>query len=303
MNHFGKPEEDGPVTSPEHKEVLTDSHPLKHLTFSIRAQTGIHELQLHLDIGQYTQKILWDHLIHNRVYEMGTMQVVSQILKPGDMFLDVGAHIGFFSLIASKWVGEHGKVIALEPEAANIDGFRRNIKINRIRNIDLRPMAIGAEEKEIDFYINSDNDGGHALWNVALHPQNEKSRGQQLIRKIPMTTLDLIIQDQTPLRPKLIKIDTEGAEGSVLQGAVISLSNLEIPYVICEINRFGLKQMESTEKELRDFMQKLGYDPYLISDQFPYLQKLAPDFFVNSIYVFNLLFSKNNPLETDSKNF
>jgi len=99
---------------------------------------------------------------------------------------------------------------------------------------------------------------------------------------------------------KLIKIDTEGAEGAVLKGAVTSLSNLEIPYVICEINRFGLKQMGSTEKELRDFMRELGYDPYLISDQSPHLQKLAPDFFVNSIYVFNLLFSKNNPLETDS---
>jgi len=94
---------------------------------------------------------------------------------------------------------------------------------------------------------------------------------------------------------KLIKIDTEGAEGAVLKGAVTSLSNLEIPYVICEINRLGLKQMGSTEKELRDFMRELGYDPYLISDQFPHLQKLAPDFFMKSIYVFNLLFSKKIP--------
>jgi hypothetical protein len=164
MEHFEKPEKHENEMNSEQKNTLPDLHPLKYLTFSIKTPTGIHELQLYLDIHQYTQKILWDHLIHNRVYE----------------------------------------------------------------------------------------------------------------------------------------IDTEGAEGAVLKGAVTSLSNLEIPYVICEINRFGLKQMGSTEKELRDFMRELGYDPYLISDQSPHLQKLAPDFFVNSIYVFNLLFSKNNPLETDS---
>ncbi len=99
-------------------------------------------------------------------------------------------------------------------------------------------------------FFNSDNDGGHALWDVALHPFNEKSRQEKQLRKIRLATLDGIIMGQAPRRPKLIKIDTEGAELSVLRGTARSLSSLQIPYVICEINRFGLNQMGSPDVDI-----------------------------------------------------
>jgi FkbM family methyltransferase len=284
---------------PEWAEAPADASVLKWVSFSIRTQTGIDELQLYLDLNQYTQNLLWEHLSHNLLYEVETLDCISQILKPGDLFLDVGAHIGFISLIASKWVGTQGKVIALEPEASNVARFNQNIHLNRIANIDLLSMAAGAEAKEVDFFFNSDNDGGHALWDVARHPQNEISRREKQTRKIRLTTLDRIIQGQAPRSPKLIKIDTEGAELAVVRGAASSLSNLQIPYVICEINRFGMNQMGSTEKELRKFMRDQGYDPYLLSSQAPGLHKLAPDFFVDSVYVFNLLFARQDPLQAD----
>jgi FkbM family methyltransferase len=299
MSELPKTEHDPKPMPPDYQEVLTDSYPLKQVTFSIRTPTGIHDLQLYLDRNQYTQNILWEHLIRNQLYEMETLQWVSQILKPGDLFLDVGAHIGFFSLIASKWVGPQGKVVAVEPEPSNVAHFRKNIELNRIDNIDLLPIAVGAEEKETDFFINSDNDGGHALWDVARHPHNEKSRREGRVLKVHQTTLDRLIRGQLPRKPRLIKIDTEGAECFVVRGGTSSLTNLRIPYVICEINRFGMKQMGSTEKELRGFMRDLGYDPYLLSNQSPGLQKLAPDFFIESAYVFNLLFARDNPLPTN----
>ncbi len=134
------------------KETPADASALKWISLSIRTETGTHELQLYLDPTQYTQKILWDHLNHGQLYEMETLECIARILKPGDLFIDVGAHIGFISLMASKWVGNQGKVIALEPEASNAARFMENIRLNKIDNIDLLPMAAGSEDKEVDFF-------------------------------------------------------------------------------------------------------------------------------------------------------
>jgi len=271
----------------------SDKARLIHVPFSLTIDSRRHDLRLFLDIDQYSQKILWDHLRENRIYEGETLQFIAKALKTGDRFIDIGAHIGYFSLICSRIAGNEGAVISVEPHPLNHIHFSKHLSINSIQNVRLIRAVVGAGKGESDFYYNSDNDGGHAIWDPGLHPFNRRSRNKPIVRKVPMITLDDLIREAHGL-VKIIKIDTEGAEMGVLKGGERSLQRFQVPFVICEINRFGLHQMGSSETELREFMNALGYETYLMQERSPGLVKLQREQSVESQYVFNLLFSKGS---------
>ena len=263
---------------------------LKSIPLTINNQGGTYSLHLLLDISKYSQEIIWNHLKNNNIYEGETLRFISEILKPGDCFVDVGAHIGYFSLFASRFVGAGGQVIAVEPEISNTAHLMIHMSINGIENIDLINKAAGAEDTEAELFVNSDNDGGHALWNPGLHPYNERTRAKGIVRKVKLATLDSILERHEIESVKVVKIDTEGAELEVLKGASKYLSEKRMRNIICEINRFGLNKMGTSEKELRDHMYDLGYETYIMQDQDPGIVKLDREQYIQSPYVFNLLF-------------
>ncbi len=294
----GLPPEDVDLLAAEILETKlrasADDPRLVHAPLTLNIRSRKHDLRLFLDTRQYTQKIQWEHLSHHRVYEGETLQFLAQVLNPGDGFMDVGGHIGYFSLIASRMVGEGGRVIAVEPHPGNCVHFSKHLAVNGIRNTRLIRAVAGSRRGEAEFFLNADNDGGHALWSPGLHPFNRKSREKPLAVKVSMVTLDDLIADAAGA-VKALKIDTEGAEMEVLRGGAGSLQDLRIPYVICEINRFGLDQMGSSEKEVRGFMEGLGYETYFMQEQHPRLIKLEGEQVIDAPYVFNLLFAAEKP--------
>jgi len=269
-----------------------ESNMLKSFPLTVNVNSKTHTLRLFLDTHKYSQKIMWDYLANGRTYEPETLEFLASVLKEGDCFIDIGAHIGYFTLMASKMVGPQGTVISVEPEISNTAHLGKHLSENDIENVVLINAAVGSETRNTAFYINSDNDGGHALWDSAINPLCEKTRQTGVVREVRMLTLDDIIRQANIDSVNAIKIDTEGAEKNVLEGGIQSLMTYDIPYIVCEINRFGLHQMGTNEKEFRDFMKDLGYDTYLMRTQNPHLTKLQPDQYVQSKYVFNVLFMK-----------
>ncbi|NEN92482.1 MAG: FkbM family methyltransferase [Okeania sp. SIO3H1] len=83
-----------------------------------------------------------------------------------ECLLDIGAHIGYYSVLAAKIVGIEGKVFAFEPELSNYQKILENISLNNLNNISLFNLAAGSETKQTQLFFNQDNDGGHALWDV-----------------------------------------------------------------------------------------------------------------------------------------
>jgi hypothetical protein len=90
--------------------------------------------------------------------------------------------------------------------------------------------------------------------------------------------------------PRILKIDAEGAELHVLRGARGLLTNDPIPFVICEVNRFGLEEMGSSEAELRAYMVELGYEVHIFVPGETSLYPLGPGDYAETEQVFNLLF-------------
>lgn len=271
---------------------IADSGGSKIVEFSASSGSYQYNLKISLDLNQFSQKIMWNFLSNSRSYEPETSQFVERVLKEGDCFVDIGAHIGYFSLLAAKIVGDHGTVFSFEPEKKNYDQLKQNIAMNGLTNIKTFNIALSSDDKESELFVNSDNDGGHALWDVSKHPFNKNSRHAHVKQAVTVATLDSIIQSESIDRIHLIKIDTEGTEYNILQGSLNTIKRCKVPYIICEINRFGLKQMGTDENRLREFMKDLGYESYLIREKEPKLLRLLPQDMVETTYVFNVVFMK-----------
>jgi FkbM family methyltransferase len=203
--------------------------------------------------------IIEELVIHHRPYEHETIRLMLNHLQIGDTFIDVGAHIGWFSVWASRFVGATGKVYAVEPEESNYELLNKTILTNDCRNVVTHRSAAAAHDGETVFYINQDNDGGHSLWNCGLHEFNHKTREQPTSVLVPCTTLDSFCLSRKILPIRMIKIDTEGAEVSVLRGASELLSMAAIDYVICEVHSSGLELMGSSAAELKNYMESKAY--------------------------------------------
>jgi FkbM family methyltransferase len=254
----------------------------------VNTTSGARPVLFQLDPDQYTQRAILGAFQAQQFYEPETSQLLAMLLNPGDTFIDVGGHVGYFSMLAAALVGPTGRVVVFEPERRNYEHILTHMVANDFRNITPFPWAVGGERRVVELYINLDNDGGHALWDPGRHPLCEKSRSS--VTKVPtyQTNLDAVFQGAPPGSVKLIKIDVEGNEMQVLGGGRELLRGAKVSAVVAEVNSFGLEQRGASERQMRAFMYELGYVSYLLAQWPPVL--LRPDQVYQSQYVYNLLF-------------
>jgi len=262
----------------------------QEISINLSTTTGPRQLRLMLDAEQMSQRFMLNDLTAGRLYESETSNFIGSILQPGDTFIDIGAHVGYFSMLASQLVGPTGAVFSFEPEVGNYAHLLDHIEANAATNVRPLHMAVGASPSTAEFFVNADNDGGHALWEVGRHPFNERSRQAPVSRKVFVTSLDHIFQGRDMRTLKAIKMDAEGAEFAILVGARELLRRQPVPFIVAEINRFGLESMGASERHVRGLMSDLGYETYLFQPGQSFLQRLQPDETPETNYVFNVLF-------------
>jgi FkbM family methyltransferase len=247
-------------------------------------------LQLALDPAHMTQRMMLEQFTASSLYEPETSQFVVGTLRPGDTFVDVGAHVGYFGLLAATVVGPTGRVACVEPNAENFARLRHNVDLNGFTHVSTIAAAAADRDGTMEFHVNLDNDGGHALWDVGHHAFNANSRISPCVREVQVVQLDSVLAAEGLPTPRILKIDAEGAELHVLRGARGLLTNDPIPFVICEVNRFGLEEMGSSEAELRAYMVELGYEVHIFVPGETSLYPLGPGDYAETEQVFNLLF-------------
>lgn len=142
-------------------------------------------------------------------YEKPTQKHFTSIIKKGDVVFDIGANVGFYSLLSSILVGEQGKVVAFEPFLKNIAYLKSHIKLNNIKNIHVIPYAVSKKKQFSFFKIEGSSSMGHLSETGDI--------------KVKSVNLDLLIHTKKIPVPNLIKIDVEGSEYDVFLGARTSL--------------------------------------------------------------------------------
>jgi FkbM family methyltransferase len=158
------------------------------------------------------------------LWEPNLTDYFSQNISPGDVVVDVGANIGYFTLLASNCVGGSGKVVAIEASPKVFGLLSENIALNRKSNIRAVNVAAGYARGELPLFSSSEDNIGHT--STVPHAGNVQSGTVQAL------PLQEILTEDEKRRVRLIKIDIEGAERPVLQSI---LDNLAIYPLDCEI--------------------------------------------------------------------
>lgn len=161
----------------------------------------------------WTHLQLWDRV----VWGDSVLRWITEHLRPGDVFFDVGAHHGWMSMVAAHRTGRNGRVVAFEPSPSSIDFLLYHKRMNRLTQMEIVPKAVTrVDAAAIPFTLVG---SGDAVMNSLVEIEEVKSdpRGSTVIQ-VEAVALDSYSQ-QTGLVPAMIKIDTEGAELWVCQGA------------------------------------------------------------------------------------
>lgn len=238
--------------------------PMSVLTVKIQERVKSFELKLDLDPAYPNESTVLSFLQSGRYYEPDVSNAMMRILREGDTAIDVGANIGFFTVLLGKLVGPAGRVLSVEPDNANLERLKANLALNGIDNADLLEQPVTDQPGEVTFFINSDNSGGNALWDPGEFAGNPKSRANPQPRRLAATTLDAEAARLKLATPRLIKIDTEGAEQRVLEGARGLLEGCRVPFVIAELHEFGLQKMGCSGASLRALMEGFGYSTFAL---------------------------------------
>ncbi len=147
-------------------------------------------------------------------FEPNQFAYLRSALRPGMMFVDVGANDGLYSLYGSRCVGRKGRVLAVEPSEREYERLRRNLNLNRIKNVMTVRVAAWEDSGEAKLLIAERGHEGHNTLGSFVYNTG-------LLREEMVTTapLDVLVAEQGIGRVDLMKIDAEGAESAALQGA------------------------------------------------------------------------------------
>jgi len=143
-------------------------------------------------------------------YEPHLQKIIRDYVAVGDTVYDIGANVGYISLSLAKRVGNSGLVIAFEPVPRNAGAFRENIRINQLTNIKLFELAASDESGEAVIRM-ADN---LSMASLAWHRNNPVA----IEISVKTVSIDELVESGDLGYPKFVKIDVEGAEGSVLKG-------------------------------------------------------------------------------------
>ena len=195
------------------------------------------------------------HIFWYGNYESELNQFLKRVIKPGDIFFDCGANIGYFSLLAARY---GATVFAFEPVNTTFQKLIANLALNNSQRIFPIKMAVGNISGEKEIYLSGEENIGMSSF---MHPENYAG----LSESVQVTRLDDWIAGSDIHNIDIIKLDIEGSELSALQGMKVTLEKNK-PLVISEINPETLLQFEINPSDIINFMFDLNFECYVIFD-------------------------------------
>jgi FkbM family methyltransferase len=209
---------------------------------------------MNLDLRDYVQR-----RIYYRCHEAREAAFVRDYVRPGDTVLDVGAHVGMFTLLAALEVGEGGAVHAFEPVDDNFEALTRNVRLNSFHQVVLNNLAVGATSGTMTLGLPSSDSELDSGPTSAMFMRG----GAHAAVTVPVVSLGDYVEEHLPGRPiRLLKLDVEGVEPLVLEGFGGSLQVNPPDAILTEVNALRLAQQGYSAGDLLDALLAAGYRLY-----------------------------------------
>ena len=238
-----------------------------------------------------SSRIRWSHS-----YEDFDTDFLRTKINPGDFVLDVGANIGFYTVLFSEWVGKEGKVFAFEPDPDNFKLLKKNISANGCKNVIAVQKAVSDRPGHIKLFLSDENKGDHRIWGL-------EDKRKQI--EVEATTLDEHLLSY-PNKVDFIKIDVQGAENKVFEGGTTLFRDNKQIEGFFEFWPRGLIECGSDPLEvlktlydyglvLYEVEKRIGVKPVQGDDL---LQKYPPENLGEKENFTNVFFTKNTSLSS-----
>jgi FkbM family methyltransferase len=205
----------------------------KYITMALRARRVFPKMAipLRLPFGAWwlAEKGALDHELMYNGFEETEVRFVQRLLRPGMTVLDIGAHHGLYTLLMSKRVGRSGRVIAFEPSPRECRRLAKHVRVNRRNNVEIESCALGNSGGDTDlFVVDGSRDWGNSLRPPAVPEPTRRVR-------VRLRKLDDLLAVRGLEKVDFIKLDAEGGELAVLQGARKLLQTAPRPAILAEV--------------------------------------------------------------------
>lgn len=165
------------------------------------------------------------------LYELSTLRLLKRLIKPGDHVIDAGANIGYITMHLARFVGQAGKIEAIEPEPGNLTRLQAHLALNGLENsVNVLPFALSDHRGCVPMYRWPENDPDHNHGCTSLFTDRSESAECLTVK---CRTLDELLEGRIP---RLIKMDIEGAEPMMVEGMMQTLIAPTPPVIIGEYN-------------------------------------------------------------------
>ena len=203
------------------------------------------------------------------MFEPNEFVWLERTLKPGMVMIDVGANMGLYTLFAARCVGQSGSILAVEPSSREFQRLQMNMRLNRLANIHAVQAAAYNHAGEADLRVAAVQNAGHNTLGQFGYEGVDTAR----FERVHLICLDDLIHQSNLLRVDVVKIDTEGAERFVLEGAQATIQRFH-PLFLIELSDRMLQHQSSDTAQIVAFFKQHGYTLYEFSGDSELLRPL-----------------------------
>lgn len=193
--------------------------------------------------------------------EASVQDALERVLRPACVFYDIGANVGFFTVIAARLCGSKGRVLAFEPVPENAAAIRRNLRLNGFANVEVHESAVarttGQAELRLAHYA-----GGAALADAPSPPDVKGSI------RVATLAIDDLIETRGAPPPDVVKIDVEGAELAALEGMACTIARHR-PAILYEIDAGDARAWAERAERCARWLRACGYRIEKLPDCYP----------------------------------
>ena len=231
------------------------AYPFKRGKYFLRQFAARHFLIGRTDMGHWVRisgvsGFEWK-IFDSRYNEPQTIAAMKRLLRPGMTVFDIGANVGYYSLLAADLVRPSGHVHSFEPTPVVAERLEENVMSNHLSPwVTVNAVAVGSGRGMAKFHLSLDDSEGNSIF---ASEQTSQSIS------VPVMSVDEYIRDHELGAIDVMKIDIEGAEMLALQGARKLLTREDAPLLIIEVNPAALKSAGTTPTQLRSVIEAFGY--------------------------------------------
>ena len=189
-------------------------------------------------------------------YDPGSTAILKKLLKKDMNVINIGANIGYFTLLAAREVGPQGKIFAFEPFPKTVELLQKNVDVNGYSNVDVVPMAVSDKTGTAKLSV-----GGSSLHNVI----SSRIITEMSLITVPQTSVDDFMS-QKELSINFVIIDAEGSEPFILNGMAKTIEKNLNMVIMIEYNPFTLELAGSTIENFMNVIANYGFMMYLINE-------------------------------------